>query len=217
MFNILVSYGIFTIGMLRSEVIKNGLFLASSTIFDETKGIPYSTPAPEIFFYNDVTVDSCLELKKNIHTQGVISRNIQKELGFEYPLPIKLHIQSPGGVLASALNVCDYIESFDVPVHTYVEGSVASAASLISVCGDMRFMSRRSVMLIHQPSIFLGSTKQNDIEDESHNLSMLYESMLDIYTSRSKLERNDIAIMIQNEKYLDAKECLKYGFIDKII
>lgn len=215
MFITILSYGI--VGMLRRELIQNGLLLASSTIFDENKGIPYSTPVPEIFFYEDVTVDSCLQLKKNIHTQGVVSRNIQQELGIDHRLPIKLHIQSPGGVLTSALNVCDYMNSFDIPIHTYVEGSVASAATLISVCGEMRFMTRRSVMLIHQPSIFLGSTKQNGIEDEAHNMDMLYKLMLDIYTSCSRLDRDEVIKIIQDEKYLDAKECLKYGLVDRII
>ena len=93
----------------------------------------------------------------------------------------------------------------------------ASAASLISVCGTMRFMTKRSVMLVHQPSIFLGSEKQDGIQDEANNMIILYELMLDIYTSHSKLSRNDIIKIIKNEKYLDAKECLKYGFIDKII
>ena len=62
MFLTILSYGI--IGMLRRGLIQNSLLLASSTIFDENKGIPYSTPVPEIFFYEDVTVDSCLQLKK---------------------------------------------------------------------------------------------------------------------------------------------------------
>lgn len=203
------------VGLLgRGSFIQNVVMIASM-LWDEDQIFP--SVSPEVFFYDDVTVESCLKLQQEIRGQGILSRNIRQQLKLSHYPPIDLHIQSDGGILSSALNVCDFIESFDLPVHTYIEGSVASSASLIAVCGDRRFMTKRSTLLIHEPSTDLGVAKQSVMQDEAHNMNLLCSFMVDIYTSRSKLQRKQVLHMIQNEKYLNASECLRFGLVDEII
>ena len=59
-------------------------------------------------------------------------------LGVE-AIPIELHIHSGGGDLFAGLAAIDTIQALKSPIHTYVQGSVASAASLMSICGTKRF------------------------------------------------------------------------------
>ena len=56
-----------------------------------------------------------------------------KELEFIYDcrLPIKLQC-SLGGELMPTFYVCDLIQQMDTPVHIYIDGYVASAASIIA-------------------------------------------------------------------------------------
>ena len=63
----------------------------------------------------------------------------------------------------------DLIKNLNNPVHTYVDGFAASAATLLSLSGEKRFMTKNSLMLIHQLSSgFMG--KFTEIKDENDNL-----------------------------------------------
>ena len=68
------------------------------------------------------------------------------------PPPINLHIQSSGGSLMNTYYIVDLIQSLETPVNTFIDGFAASAATLISVAGDKRYMTKNSLMLIHQLS-----------------------------------------------------------------
>ena len=62
---------------------------------------------------------------------------------------INLYIQSPGGALLPTLAVVDEIRTLEIPVHTYIRGYEASAATLLSVKGSKRYMYNHSVLMIH--------------------------------------------------------------------
>ena len=61
----------------------------------------------------------------------------------------------------------DLIKRIKSPVHTHVEGLAASAATLLSIAGDHRTMTKNSMMLIHQPSLTIQSQlKFEDTRDQ---------------------------------------------------
>ena len=168
-----------------------------------------------LHFYGSVTEESCLEL-----TQALFSLDKQakyQKIDFPKHQPIiELHIQSGGGALMPAFYVCDVIKNIDTPVHTYVDGYVASAASLISVCGDKRFITKYSSMLIHQ---LKGATsgKFNEIKDEFSNLGVFMEKVCDIYTINSNINRTILEDLLSSDIWLDSDICLKYGLADELI
>ena len=61
--------------------------------------------------------------------------------------------------------ICDLIQNMDTPVHVYIDGYVASAASVIAVCGEKRFMTKHSSILIHQLKSS-SAGKFNEMKDE---------------------------------------------------
>lgn len=139
------------------------------------------------FFYTDVSIDSMLEFQKVVH---------QRETKI-----LHLHIQSNGGSLISSLYGCDLIEASTIPIYTHVEGLVASAASLLSVCGHRRYMSPDSFLLLHQPSAILSDrVKVSDLEDEVYNIRMVEERMVDVYVRHSNLSKDEIRSLIRKER-----------------
>ena len=116
---------------------------------DESSSVESS--GSRIFFYSDVNKESILQLNKEIRS---VSNNLQNiSQVYEIPLPpLRLHINSYGGSLLDCFSTVDYIRNSKVPVHTIVEGSAASAATIISVVGHKRFIHKHSYMLIHQLS-----------------------------------------------------------------
>ena len=79
---------------------------------------------------------------------------------------IFLHIQSYGGNVHDALSSVDTILNSEIPITTIIEGYAASAATLISIVGDYRYIFKNAYMLVHQlSSEFFG--KKCDIDDST--------------------------------------------------
>jgi ATP-dependent protease ClpP protease subunit len=164
-----------------------------------------------IYFYSDVTPISVLKLSKTLRE---ISNNMlpYKEDG----LVVKLHINSDGGVLLDGLAALDSVISNSLPVHTYVEGGCASAATLISVAGKKRFMHRHSFMLIHQMSSRLWG-KYEEIKDDKENCDRFMKMIKDVYKEYTSVPMKKIDEILKHDLWFDAPQCLEYGMVDEII
>ena len=138
---------------------------------------------------------------------------------FQYnidPPPIHLHIQSQGGSLYHTLYIMDLIENMKTPVYTYVDGFAASAATLISVVGKKRYMTKNSLMLIHQLS-GADSGKFYELQDQMSNMQILMNTINKIYLNKTKIDQETLLKLLQKDLWLDAKTCLAYGLVDEII
>ena len=188
-----------TLFAVATSLLANSPWPAPATTLPSTRSL---------YFYDDVDAHSCLALRLALEHAG---------LDDDAYNPIEVHIQSNGGSLTAALALCDYIEAYPKPIHTFVEGSVASAASLMAACGSVRYMSKSSTLLLHQPSITLGNTKHNDLQDESYNMQLMYEIMLDMYGRHCTADRSTLRDLIENERVLGAGQAKEYGLVDVIV
>jgi ATP-dependent Clp protease, protease subunit len=170
----------------------------------------------EIYFYSDVSLGSVFSLNKGISDLEKQMLITQIQLGMSRPPHIKIFINSDGGEIFSAFTTVDRITSSKVPIHTYVEGIAASAATLISVCGTKRYIGKNGVMLVHQLRSWCGGTHEN-LKDEAKNLDMLAEKVTRIYLEHTKFSKADLEEILKHDIYLNADECVKYGLVDEII
>jgi len=169
----------------------------------------------KIYFYSGVNRNSCVELNKKIGEMESKSLTLSKTLGI-LPPSIKLFINSGGGSIVSGIASMDTILRTQVPVHTYVDGFSASAATFLTVVGEKRFMSRNSYMLIHQLSSNFWGTYSN-FEDEKENLDLMMKTIKDIYKKYTKLPMKKLDEILKHDLMWNAQTCLKYGIIDEII
>ena len=95
------------------------------------------------------------------------------------------------------LYVCDVIKNSDTPIHTYVDGYCAPAASLISVCGKKRYMTKHSALLIHQLSA-MAAGKFNELKTEVNNLNSFMNSIRDIYLKNTKIDKDSLESLLKN-------------------
>ena len=169
----------------------------------------------EIYFYGPVTQRSCFELKNMLKDMEMKMIT----LGYQYhvkPPPIHLHIQSQGGSLYHTLYIVDLIQNLKVPVYTYVDGFAASAATLMSVVGEKRYMTKNSLMLIHQLS-GADSGKYNELQDQMSNMNVLMNIIVETYKTHTKIQNMTLYNLLQKDLWLDAETCLTYGLVDEII
>ena len=169
----------------------------------------------KIYFYAGVNRESAAELNKKIGELQVKSFTMANNLDVE-PYPIHLHINSGGGSIISGIASMDTILRCKVPVHTYVDGFAASAATFLTLVGNKRFISRHSYMLIHQlTSNFWG--KYSEFQDAKQNLDLMMDTIKNVYKKYTKVPVRKLNEILKHDLMWDAKTCLKYGLVDEII
>jgi ATP-dependent protease ClpP protease subunit len=62
---------------------------------------------------------------------------------------IIIHINSSGGTLKTALQICNAIQACDVEVTTAIDVEASSAASMIFLAGEKKIVTPASFMLVH--------------------------------------------------------------------
>jgi ATP-dependent Clp endopeptidase proteolytic subunit ClpP len=130
-------------------------------------------------------------------------------------IPIYLHINSFGGSIFAAFSAIDVIKSCRVPVHTIIEGSTASAGTLLSIVGKKRYITPSSYMLIHQLSSGCHG-KMNEIQDEFKNLQEITKKIKELYTKHCSIQSADLNKLLNHDLWLNADKCLKYGLVDEL-
>jgi len=169
-----------------------------------------------IFFYSDVTNQSALDLNQALYEVDARLMSMQNCLGPDFKPHIKLRINSYGGSVFAGLAVLDTIRNLKSDVYTYVDGSAASAATIISVAGAKRFIGKNSMMLIHQLSH--GSYgKFSELEDDMENNRRLMKTIKDIYKQYTKVPMKSIDEILKHDLWFDSAKCLEFGLVDQVL
>tara|TARA_B100001094_G_C17987247_1_gene698289 strand:- start:276 stop:962 length:687 start_codon:yes stop_codon:yes gene_type:complete len=169
----------------------------------------------EIYYYGPIVQQGCFELKNKLNELDMKSKIVAIQYGIDPP-PIRLHLQSQGGTLYHTLYIMDLIKNLDTPVYTYVDGFAASAASLICVVGKKRYMTKNSLILIHQLS-GADSGKYEELKDQLSNMNSLMQIIVNIYLNHTMMTLEELNTLLRKDIWLNSSTCLKYGLIDKII
>ena len=170
----------------------------------------------KIYYYSSVNRESAVELNKKIGEIESKSLTLGNTLDLDQPPTLRIYINSGGGSVTAGISSMDTILRTKVPVHTYVDGFAASAATFLSVVGNYRFMSRHSYMLIHQLSTQFWGTYSN-FEDEKQNLDLMMKNIKNIYKEYTKIPMKKLNEILKHDLMWDANTCLEYGMIDEII
>jgi len=179
---------------------------------DGSKGV--SREKNHIFFYEDVSTESCLELNREI--QAVVRELRSYSLDYSCESPkIYIHINSYGGELLACFSTLDYIKNCPVPVVSIIEGCAASAATLISVVASERYMTTSSWMLIHQLSGGYWG-KYEEMEEDLDNSRKFMEKIYEIYEEHTKLKRSELKKILKRDEWWDYQTCLKNGLVDGV-
>ena len=169
----------------------------------------------KIYYYAGVNRESAAELNKKIGELESKSLTLGNNLDIDPPT-LKLLINSGGGSITAGISSMDTILRCKVPVHTYVDGFCASAATFLSVVGSYRFMSRNSYMLIHQLSTnFWG--KYSEFEDEKQNLDLMMKTIKRVYKEYTKVPMGKLDEILKHDLLWDAETCKTLGLVDEII
>jgi ATP-dependent Clp protease protease subunit len=168
-----------------------------------------------IYFYSEID-------RKSISTLLKLLREAQEYCAltaFKIPLPLSkipiyLHISSLGGYISDALIAVDMIQRSIIPVYSIAEGSIASAATLLSIVCKKRFICPNAFIMIHQLSSEVGG-KMNEITDEFANLSESMNILKQFYLQHTHFSKKQLTKLLTHDIFLNAETSIKYGLVDK--
>ena len=131
---------------------------------------------------------------------------------------IYLYINSPGGVVTSGLAIYDTMCYIKPNVSTFCLGQACSMGSLLLAGGakGKRYSLPNSRIMIHQPSG--GARGQaTDIAIQAKEILKVRQKLCDIYSERTGISSEEIAKLIERDRWLSPKESIELGLIDKIV
>ena len=130
---------------------------------------------------------------------------------------ISIYINSPGGSVSSGLAIYDTMQFISSDVSTICVGMAASMGAFLLSSGTIgkRFALPNSDIMIHQP---LGGAEgqASDIKITSDHIVLLRKRLNKILAKNTKQTLRKIEKDTERDYYLDAKEALEYGLVDKI-
>tara|TARA_B110000211_G_scaffold92073_2_gene107287 strand:- start:559 stop:1224 length:666 start_codon:yes stop_codon:yes gene_type:complete len=170
-----------------------------------------------IWFNADVTNESIQRLIYEIHIKNIALQKIKNKFtNFDItPKPIFLHINSYGGDLFESMAGIDAILNSEIPIHTIIEGTAASAATLLSIVGKKRYITKHSYMLIHQLSGSMWGTMA-ELEDDHTNNQALMDRLYKLYMEYSNLTKSKLKKLLKKDIWWDAEKCIEVGLVDGI-
>jgi len=131
---------------------------------------------------------------------------------------ISMYINSPGGVVTSALSILDTMRYIKCDVSTLCIGQACSAGSLLLSSGTKgkRYSLPNSRIMIHQPSG--GAQGQaTDIEIHAREILNIRSRLNKIYSDNTGLDIKQIEQMMERDNFMSADDAVKYNLIDKVI
>ena len=151
-----------------------------------------------------------------IGAYGVTAKGFLAELGaLPDDAPIDLRLNSPGGSVFDAVAIYNALSRHAGSITVWIDGIAASAASYIAMAGDEIIMPENAFLMIHDPSGLVMGTAA-DMRDMAGTLDKIAASMTRAYASKSGKPDEDIAALMAAETWLDAKDALELGFIDRM-
>jgi ATP-dependent Clp protease protease subunit len=172
-----------------------------------------------IILSNDIDNESVEEMIQFIldvneydDEQDSVSKDFERK-------PIKLIINSFGGVIYDGFALIGVIKTSKTPIHTYCYGYAMSMGLPIFACGWKRIASKYATFMYHEalnsyPQFDKLSIIKDDL-DESNRVMKQYDEILLLNSTISQKQLDDVK-KSRRDWYFTAEEALKYGMVDEI-
>lgn len=146
---------------------------------------------------------------------GINAENFIGELRSANGKDLVLNISSLGGSVNDALQIHDYLASYSGKVTAKITGLTASSATIIAMGAKEVLMSENALFLIHNVWTPMTAGNADDLQSEAESLRQIDEILVNIYKKKTKRAASTIKKLMAEERWMDAEEALRLGFIDK--
>ena len=129
---------------------------------------------------------------------------------------IVIWINSPGGDVFAGAQIYNMLQEYPGKITVKIDGSAASIASVIAMAGDEVLMSPVSTIVIHNPeTIAFGD--EAEMKRVKDMLAEIKEAIINAYELKTKLPRNRISKLMDDESWMNARTAMELGFADGML
>jgi ATP-dependent Clp protease protease subunit len=134
--------------------------------------------------------------------------------------PITMIINSGGGSINAAWQICDVMDYITTPVYTTGLGQIASAALMIFMNGEpgKRVVTEKTSIMSHLYS-WGAAGGHNNLISVNKEFKSTYDRMLAHYMNCTGLRKKEIEkeLLAEHDIWLTAQEALKFNIADEVI
>ncbi len=135
--------------------------------------------------------------------------------------PIGFFRCSCGGLAGVGLAFYDYVRSLRLNLETIAVGDVSSAAILVWLAGEPRFVTPHTTMLAHPVRLSMKDVGAIEVEETGalrERGALWSKSVMDIMTANShgQLDRKRISSIVRRRKVFTPQELVDLKLADKI-
>jgi len=167
-----------------------------------------------IFLNGEINEGTAIDISQRLLSIDLINQNLDK------PEPVNLVINSGGGSLNAAWQICDMMDFIDTPVYTVGLGVIASAALVIFMNGNKghRILSSRCSLMSHQYS-WGAVGNHSDLLAVRKEQDVTMAKILKHYKETTKLSEKVITanLLKEHDVWLTPEEAIKFHIADKIV
>jgi len=159
-----------------------------------------------IYLVGGIDYKAALEINKTLRALDVINQD-----------PIFIEINSVGGCIQSAFSIVNTMSQLTSQVVTVINGYACSAATLISVAGNLRVICENSVWMAHDMSGGISGDYSQKVIDRVDWIKKNWKQIEDHYKKYTKLTEKQVSEARTGELWLDYKKCEKAGITDYLL
>ena len=202
-------------------------FLYTNWRSDDEEEVPEERPKSDLMIFSKKLEKLFFE-NRSVHLWGVVDDKSAKDVVSKLLLldadkteeEIKFYINSPGGVVTSGMVIYDTMRMIKSPVSTICMGLAASMGSILLSGGvkGRRLIYPHGEVMIHQPS--LGGHIQGvsaDLEIQARQTQRVKEIGAKILAENCSKTVERIMKDFDRDYWMDSKEAVEYGIVDKVI
>lgn len=179
---------------------------------------PQAIELPEfwnlIFISGQITSETAEQVCQRLLTIEMINKSN------ETSEPVNLIINSPGGDLNSAWQICDVMDFIQTPIHTVGMGQICSAGLIIAMNGEFgyRKVTDRTSIMSHTYS--WGSLgPHGQLMAATEEMKYIQNRLVRHYEDCTGLSKKEIldTLLTDNDTYLTPMDAKKYNLIDTVV
>lgn len=172
----------------------------------------YKLAENRIFYVvNDIDLNT-LEIQRAIININIADQGIP----YEERKPIKILIDSFGGLLSESMSIAYFITQSKTPVYTINIADAYSGAALIFIAGHKRYAMPYSKAMLHTGS---GESRGTFEQTEEHqkNYKKQVEGMGNFILERTGMDKKVFGRNKTKDWYFTSNEQVKYGLAHEIV
>lgn len=189
------------------------LILEGSTDFDDY--IEYKQSSEREIYLGDIYENTGKYIDKKIRFWNKIDD--ENNIPIENREPIKIYIDSYGGVLNSAFSIVDSITMSKTPIYTICTNCAYSGAFLIFICGHKRFAYKNATFMFHEGSITSGQLDAGKFRNYSNFYEKQLLAMKDIVLTHTQIDEKTYERYQKDDFWLMSNEAIAMGICDEIL